>query len=36
MIGPESMKPIIDCVPISIRLAMKGKEQNRLPLKNKN
>lgn len=36
MIGPESIKPIIDPVPISIRLAMKGKDQNRIPLKNKN
>jgi hypothetical protein len=25
MIGPEIIKPIIDPVPISIRMAMKGK-----------
>jgi len=36
MIGPECIKPSIDTVPISIRLAMKVKDEQRLPLKSKN
>lgn len=37
IIGPEGIKPAIDPVPISIRLAMKNKEpQQRPPLKSKN
>ena len=38
MIGPEIIRAAIDPVPISIRVAMKIREQQqpRLPLKNKN
>jgi hypothetical protein len=36
MIGPEVIKPSLDPIPISIKMAMKQKEQQRVPLKNKN
>jgi hypothetical protein len=37
IIGPEAIKPPIDPVPISVRLAMKNREpQQRPPLKSKN
>ena len=36
MIGPEAIKPVIDPVPISIRLAIKMKDQQRMPLQSKN
>ena len=35
IIGPETIKAFIDPVPISVRLAMKNREQ-RVPLKTKN
>lgn len=35
MIGPETIKPVIDPVPISVRMALKQKDQ-RVPLKSKN
>jgi hypothetical protein len=36
IIGPEIIKPHIDPVPISIRMAIKAREQPRVPLKSKN
>jgi hypothetical protein len=36
IIGPELIKPAIDPIPISVRLAMKNKDQPRVPLKSKN
>ena len=35
MIGPETIKPVIDPVPISVRMALKNKDP-RVPLKLKN
>lgn len=35
IIAPESIKPSLDPIPISVRMALKNKEM-RVPLKNKN
>ncbi len=36
VISAEGVKKVVDILPISVRLAMKNKEQNREPLRTRN